>query len=162
MSSLKKTKTNKQQCYIYFEKLGFAFKVRTGCYYWSHCFSWQDPSYCASESPYYSSSHPNPNQSHTLCINLTNLTNEGNQSEAPYGGFCRKEAVGSVIKRMGVQCVPSDKECCVMVRGMAVILDILTLLPDTEVVKSRGSIEAHCRSFLFWMKHSGCDQKMQG
>lgn len=49
--------------------------------------------------------------------------------------------------------VPGDEECCVMVRGMAVILDVLALLPDTEVVESCGSIEAHCGSFLFWIKH---------
>lgn len=47
-----------------------------------------------------------------------------------------------------------------MVRGVAVILDVLALLPDTEVVESRGSIEAHCGPFLLWMKHNcGCEQK---
>lgn len=44
--------------------------------------------------------------------------------------------------------VPGDEERRVVVRGMAVILDILALLPDAEVVKSRGSVEAHSRSFL--------------
>lgn len=36
-----------------------------------------------------------------------------------------------------------------MVRGVTVILDILALLPGAEVVERCGSIEAHCRSFLF-------------
>ena len=40
-----------------------------------------------------------------------------------------------------------------MVRGMAVILDVLGLLPDAEVVESGGSIKANCRPFLFGMKH---------
>lgn len=50
---------------------------------------------------------------------------------------------------MGDECVPGDEECGVVVRGMAVILDVLALLPDTEVVESRGSIEAHCGPLLF-------------
>lgn len=45
--------------------------------------------------------------------------------------------------------VPGDEERGVVVRGMAVVLDVLALLPDAEVVKSRGSVEAHIRSFLF-------------
>lgn len=36
-----------------------------------------------------------------------------------------------------------------MVRGMAVILDVLALLPHTEVVESGGSIEADSGPFLF-------------
>lgn len=36
-----------------------------------------------------------------------------------------------------------------MVRGMAVVLDVLALLPDAEVVERRRSVEAHRRSFLF-------------
>lgn len=39
-----------------------------------------------------------------------------------------------------------------MVGGVAVILDILALLPGAEVVQSCGSIETHCRSFLFKVK----------
>lgn len=47
-----------------------------------------------------------------------------------------------------------------MVRGMAVVLEVLALLPDTEVVERRGGIEAHSGSFLFLAKpHGGCDQK---
>lgn len=49
--------------------------------------------------------------------------------------------------------VPGDEECSVVVRRMAVVLDILALLPDTEVVQSRGSVEAHSRPFLFKMTH---------
>lgn len=49
-----------------------------------------------------------------------------------------------------------------MVRGMAVVLDVLTLLPHTEVVESRGRIEAHRGSFLPQRKtkHQGCEHKM--
>lgn len=49
-----------------------------------------------------------------------------------------------------------------MVRGMAVVLDVLTLLPHTEVVESRGRVETHCGSFLPQRetKHQGCDHKM--
>lgn len=50
-------------------------------------------------------------------------------------------------------CIPGDEKCCVMVRRMAVILDILALLPNAEVVESRGSIEAHCGPFLLGVKH---------
>lgn len=39
-----------------------------------------------------------------------------------------------------------------MVRGVAVILDVLALLPDTEVVKRRGSVEAHCGPLLLGVK----------
>lgn len=46
-------------------------------------------------------------------------------------------------------CVPGNEESSVMVGRMAVILDILALLPDAEVVQSGGSIEAHSGSFLF-------------
>lgn len=49
--------------------------------------------------------------------------------------------------------VPGDEERGVVVRGMAVVLDVLALLPDAEVVKSRGSVEAHSRSFLFITRH---------
>lgn len=52
------------------------------------------------------------------------------------------------IVRIGGKYVPGDEECSVMVRGMAVILDILALLPDAEVVESSGSIETHCGPFL--------------
>lgn len=48
---------------------------------------------------------------------------------------------------------PGDEQCCVVVRGMAVVLDVLALLPDAEVVKSRGSVKAHSRSFLVMAKH---------
>lgn len=49
--------------------------------------------------------------------------------------------------------VPGYEECGVMMRGITVFLDILVLLPDTEVVKRRGSVKAHCGSFLFYVKH---------
>lgn len=49
--------------------------------------------------------------------------------------------------------VPGDEERRVVVRGMAVVLDILALLPDAEVVKSRGSVEAHSRPFLLITRH---------
>lgn len=49
--------------------------------------------------------------------------------------------------------VPGDEERGVVVRGMAVVLDVLALLPDAEVVKSRGSVEAHIRSFLLITRH---------
>ena len=55
-------------------------------------------------------------------------------------------------ERVADRYVPRDEECGVMVRGMAVVLDILTLLPDTKVVESCGSIEAHCGPFLFRVK----------
>lgn len=55
--------------------------------------------------------------------------------------------------------VPGDEECSVMMRGMAVVLDILALLPDAEVVESCGSIEVHCGSFLIWMEHHDKDQE---
>lgn len=71
------------------------------------------------------------------------------------------EKLGFAFKvRIGDERVPGDEECGVVVRGMAVILDVLALLPDTEVVEGRGSVEAHCGSFLFWMKHHWeCDQE---
>lgn len=53
------------------------------------------------------------------------------------------------IATIGDGCIPGDEECCVMVRGMAVILDILALLPHTEVVESGGSVEADSGPFLF-------------
>lgn len=63
--------------------------------------------------------------------------------------------------RIGGEYVPGDKECSVIVRGMAVILDVLTLLPDAEVVESSGSIETHCGPFLLWVKHQWkCDQEI--
>lgn len=43
---------------------------------------------------------------------------------------------------------PGDEEGRVVVRGMAVVLHILALLPDAEVVQSGGGVEAHSRSFL--------------
>ena len=55
--------------------------------------------------------------------------------------------------RMGDECAPGDEECRVVVKGMAVVLDVLALLPHAEVVESRGSVEAHCGPFLFWVKH---------
>lgn len=64
---------------------------------------------------------------------------------------------------MGDECVPGDEECRVMVRGMAVILEVLGLLPHTEVVERRGGIEAHRGPFLFLVKqHCGRDQKKAG
>lgn len=42
-----------------------------------------------------------------------------------------------------------------MVRGMAVILDVLALLPHTEVVESGGSVEADSGPFLFRGKELG-------
>lgn len=65
-----------------------------------------------------------------------------------------REQVGSAFQvRIGDEHVPCNKESCVMVRGMAVILDILALLPGAEVVERCGSIKAHNRSFLFEVKH---------
>lgn len=59
------------------------------------------------------------------------------------------ELVGSAFKvRTGDKHVPCDKESCVMMRRVAVILDILALLPCAEVVERRGSVEAHCGSIL--------------
>lgn len=49
--------------------------------------------------------------------------------------------------------VPGDEQRGVVVGGMAVVLDILALLPDAEVVQSRGSVEAHGRSFLLITRH---------
>lgn len=49
--------------------------------------------------------------------------------------------------------VPGDEQRGVVVGGMAVVLDILALLPDAEVVQSRGSVEAHGRSFLLITGH---------
>lgn len=49
--------------------------------------------------------------------------------------------------------VPGDEERGVVVRGMAVVLHILALLPDAEVVKSGGGVEAHSRAFLFITRH---------
>lgn len=49
--------------------------------------------------------------------------------------------------------IPGDEKRGVVVRGMAVVLDILALLPHAEVVKSCGSVEAHSRSFLFITSH---------
>lgn len=40
-----------------------------------------------------------------------------------------------------------------MVRGVAVVLDVLALLPDAEVVERRRSVEAHRRPFLFTGTH---------
>lgn len=44
--------------------------------------------------------------------------------------------------------VPGDEERGVVVGGMAVVLDVLALLPDAEVVESGGGVEAHRRAFL--------------
>lgn len=49
--------------------------------------------------------------------------------------------------------VPGDEQRGVVVGGMAVVLDILALLPDAEVVQSGGSVEAHGRSFLLITRH---------
>lgn len=49
--------------------------------------------------------------------------------------------------------VPGDEERGVVVRGMAVVLDVLALLPDAEVVERRRSVEAHRRPFLFIGTH---------
>lgn len=47
-----------------------------------------------------------------------------------------------------------------MMGGITVFLDILALLPDTEVVKRGGGVEAHCGSFLLYVKHRRvCDHK---
>lgn len=54
------------------------------------------------------------------------------------------EEVGVILKN-----VPGDEKRGVVVRRMAVVLDVLALLPDTEVVESGGSVEVHCGSFLF-------------
>lgn len=51
------------------------------------------------------------------------------------------------------ECAPGDEQCSVMVRGMAVVLHILALLPNAEVVEGRGSVEAHVGPFLLGEKH---------
>lgn len=64
------------------------------------------------------------------------------------------------IVRVGTECVPGDEESSVMVGGVAVVLDVLALLPHTEVVESSGSAETHCGPFLRWVKHQrGCYQE---
>lgn len=55
--------------------------------------------------------------------------------------------------RMGDECVPGDEESGVVMRGMAVILDILALLPRAKVVECCGSVKAHRGSFLFRVKN---------
>lgn len=45
--------------------------------------------------------------------------------------------------------VPGDEERGVVVGGVAVVLDVLALLPDAEVVERGGGVEAHRRPFLF-------------
>lgn len=45
--------------------------------------------------------------------------------------------------------LPGDEERGVVVGGVAVVLDVLALLPDAEVVESGGGVEAHRRAFLF-------------
>lgn len=55
----------------------------------------------------------------------------------------RKCALSAVTGRS-----PGDEQRRVVVRGVAVVLDVLSLLPHTEVVESRGSVEAHRGSFL--------------
>lgn len=45
--------------------------------------------------------------------------------------------------------VPGDEERGVVVGRMAVVLDVLALLPDAEVVEGGGGVEAHRRPFLF-------------
>lgn len=50
------------------------------------------------------------------------------------------------------ECAPGDEKCCVVVRRMVVVLDILALLPDTEVVERGGSVEAHSGPLLFQLK----------
>lgn len=56
------------------------------------------------------------------------------------------QAVGGVVVATGV---PGDEERGVVVGRMAVVLDVLALLPDAEVVESGGGVEAHRRPFLF-------------
>lgn len=51
---------------------------------------------------------------------------------------------------MSVASVPGDEEGGVMVRGVAVVLDVLLLLPGAEVVQSGGGVEAHGGAVLFW------------
>lgn len=63
-------------------------------------------------------------------------------------------AIRKVSEIVEKTCAPGDEQCCVMVRGMTVILDILCLLPHTEVVESGGSIEAHRGSFLSQKKRN--------
>lgn len=56
--------------------------------------------------------------------------------------------------------IPGYEERSVVVRRMAVVLDVVALLPDTEVVQSGGSVEAHSGTFLFWVKQQwGYDQQ---
>lgn len=56
--------------------------------------------------------------------------------------------------------VPGDEKCCVMVRGMGVVLDVLALLPHAEVVEGGGGVETHSGPFLFGVKRQqGCDRE---
>lgn len=56
------------------------------------------------------------------------------------------KSVGGIVVATGV---PGDEERGVVVGGMAVVLDVLALLPHAEVVESGGGVEAHRRAFLF-------------
>lgn len=61
--------------------------------------------------------------------------------------------VPTVVPTVATTGTPGDEERGVVVRGMAVVLDVLALLPDAEVVESRRSVEAHRRAFLFTRTH---------
>lgn len=81
---------------------------------------------------------------HTVRLHLVSelLGNEKGLSFC-YVFLLRKRALNVVTG-----CSPGDEQRRVVVRGVTVILDVLSLLPHTEVVESRGSIEAHRGSFL--------------
>ena len=45
-------------------------------------------------------------------------------------------------------CVPCYEQCSVVVRGVTVVLNVLALLPHTEVMEGVSSIEVHIRPLL--------------
>lgn len=69
----------------------------------------------------------------------------GEHKNARVGGTWT-QVMGGMVAATGV---PGDEERGVVVGGMAVVLDVLALLPDAEVVERGGGVEAHRRPFLF-------------
>lgn len=85
---------------------------------------------------------------HTVCLHLVSELLGNEKSVCFLFLFLAPPPLMCALNVNVMSCSPGDEQRCVVVRGVTVILDVLSLLPHTEIVESCGSIEAHRGSFL--------------